>query len=159
MKRVLTLAGVAAALLVLVCAGNVEAQKAKPQAAKVAKSDKVAKPPSPKAAAKAADKAEDRAERAAKKEFKEQPHVLLKGIKLTRAEKKQVEDIEKRYHEQFKTLEKQEDQAEKSGTPMSDVPQRIAALRDQERNDLRAVLTPAQQLQFDKNAVSGSGKH
>jgi hypothetical protein len=151
MKRVMTLAGVSAAILLLVCAGAADAQKEKPQPP--AKS-KVAKAPSAKATAKAADKAEDRAEKAAKKEFKEQPHMLLKGIKLTSAEKKQVGDIEKRYNEQFKALEKQEDQAEKSGTPMTDVPQRMATLRDQERNDLRAVLTPAQQSQFDKNATA-----
>ena len=151
MKRVPTFAGVAAAILLLVCTGTVNAQKPKPQPA--AKS-KVEKAPSAKAAAKAADKAEDRAEKAAKKEFKEQPHVLLKGIKLTSVEKKQVGDIEKRYNEQFKALEKEEDQAEKSGTPMTDVPQRIAALRDQERNDLRAALTASQQLRFDKNATA-----
>ena len=151
MTRVLTFAA-ATALLVLIGTGSAEAQKAKPTG--VAKSGKMAKAPSAKAEGKAADKAEDRAEKAAKKEFKAQPHDLMKGIKLTSAEKKQVEDIEKRYNDQFKTLEKQEDQAEKSGSPMSDVTQRIAALRDQERNDLRGVLTPAQQTQFDKNASS-----
>ena len=149
MKRVLIIAA-ATAVLVLMNTGSAEAQKAKPSG--VAKSGKMAKAPSAKAEGKAADKAEDRAEKAAKKEFKSQPHELLKGIKLTSTEKKQVEDIEKRYNDQFKALEKQEDQAEKSGTPMSDATQRIAALRDQERNDLRGVLTPAQQAQFDKNA-------
>jgi Spy/CpxP family protein refolding chaperone len=157
MSRMFTFASLATAALLL-GAQPVQAQKAKGEAktAKTMPKDKVGK--TSKETAKSAQKAEDREEKAAKKEFKDQPKMLLKGIKLTSAEKKQVKDIEKRYSDQFKALEKDEDTAEKSGTPMTDAVQRIASLRDQERTDLRGALTPAQQARFDKNATRSTTK-
>ena len=104
--------------------------------------------------AKAAEKKEEKAERAEVKAAREEPGQLLKGIKLTKAERKSVEDVEKKYRAQIKDLEKQEDAAEKAGTPMTDFGTRLTALRTQERADIRAVLTADQATQFDKNAAT-----
>jgi hypothetical protein len=140
-----------ATLVILGATSTVAAQKPKPvseSAAKAIRADKQAK-----TAAKAADKTEDRAEKAAKKEFKGQRKALLKGIALSATEKKAAKDVEKRYDDQFKALEKEEGQAAKAGQPMPDVVQRIEALRDRERADLRAVLTPAHLARFDENVT------
>jgi hypothetical protein len=110
-------------------------------------------------AARAADKKEDAAERTMFKSARSQPKELLKGIKLTSDERKSVEGIEKKYDGQIKDLEKQEDAAEKAGKPDTTIASKIAALRTQERADLRGVLTPDQATQFDKNAAAIDSKH
>lgn len=110
-------------------------------------------------AAKAADKKEDASERASLNAARNDPKELLKGIKLTKAEKKSVKDIEKSYDAQLKDLDKQEDAAEKSGAPATSIASKIAALRAQEQADLRAVLNPSQVTQFDKNASALGSKH
>lgn len=107
----------------------------------------------------AARKADERAEKQAKNDLKDQPKALLRRIKLTREEKRHEKAIEKKYADELKALEKQEDAAEKSGSPMADVAQKIDALRDEERSDLRATLTPAQQAQFDANEAKLGAKH
>lgn len=103
-------------------------------------------------AAKTAVKKEDAAERASIKAARNEPKELLEGIKLSKTEKKAVDDIEKKYESQLKDLERQQTAAEKSGTPDASITSKIETLRTQERTDLRAVLTPAQTTQFDKNA-------
>ena len=110
-------------------------------------------------AAKAADKKEDSSERAALKAARNDPKALLKGIKLTKTEDKSVDAIQKKYEAQLKDLDKQEDAAEKSGTPTTSIASKIAALRTQEQADLRAVLSPLQLNQFDKNASALGAKH
>jgi histone H1/5 len=109
-------------------------------------------------AAKAADKKEDAAERAAMKAARNEPTKLLKGIKLTKAQETSVDAIEKKYDGQLDALEKQEDAAEKAGTSTASFDAKIAALRTQERTDLRAVLNSSQTSQFDKNASSSDAK-
>jgi hypothetical protein len=109
-------------------------------------------------AAREADKKEDHAERAAMKAAHNEPQKLLKGIKLTKSEKKSVEDIEKKYDQQLKDLDKQEDAAEKAGKPDPSIASKIDALRAQEQADLRAVLSPDQVKQFDKNAAAIGSK-
>ncbi len=110
-------------------------------------------------AARTAEKKEDAAERASIKAARNEPKELLEGIKLSKTEKKAVEDLEKKYEGQLKDLEKQRTAAEKSGTPDASIASKIATLRTQERTDLRAVLTPAQTTQFDKNVSTLSTKH
>jgi hypothetical protein len=109
-------------------------------------------------AARTADKTEDSAERAAAKAARRDPSEGLKGIKLSKSEKQSVDAIKDRYAKQVKALEKQEDAAEKSGRPDASIAAKIAALRTQERADLRAALDPAQAKQFDQNAASNSSK-
>jgi len=110
-------------------------------------------------AAKAADKKEDASERAAIKAARNQPAELLKGIKLSEPQKKSADAIEKKYEDQLKDLDKQEDAAEKSGAPTAPIATKIAALRTQEQADLRAVMNPSQVTQFDKNAAALGAKH
>lgn len=110
-------------------------------------------------AAKIADKKEDAAERGSIKAARNEQKELLTGIKLSRTEKKTVDDIEKKYESQLKDLEKQQTAAEKSGTPDASIASKIETLRTQERTDLRAVLTPAQTTQFDKNASTLGTTH
>jgi hypothetical protein len=110
-------------------------------------------------AARAADKKEDVAERAAMKAARSEPEKLLKGIKLSTTEKKSVGEIDKKYAKQLNDLEKQEDAAEKAGTPDATIASKIDALRTHEAADLRAVLTPDQVKQFDKNAAAIGTKH
>jgi hypothetical protein len=110
-------------------------------------------------AAKTADKKEDASERAALKAAHNQPKDLLKGIKLSKPEEKSVDAIEKKYEDQLKDLDKQEDAAEKSGAPTTSIASKIATLRTQEQADLRAVLSPSQVTQFDKNATALGAKH
>lgn len=162
MKRIHTFA--AAAALLLLSANFAEAQKVKaagmPAMAKahMSKADKNAAKDVHEAA-KVERKADERAEKSAKDALKDQPKELLKGIKLTKEEKASVKVIEKKTDEQIEALEKQEKAAEKAGTPMKDLAQRLNALRERERTELRAVLTPEQQTRFDANAASVRDKH
>jgi hypothetical protein len=108
--------------------------------------------------AKDADKKDDAAEHAAMKAAESEPGKLLNGIKLSKAEKTSVEAIEKNYAKQLKDLDRQEDAAEKSGTPDATITAKIDALRTHEAADLRAVLNPDQVKQFDKNAAAIGSK-
>ena len=110
-------------------------------------------------AAKTTEKKEDATERASIKAARSEPKQLLEGIKLSKAEEKSVDGIEKKYDTQLKDLEKQETAAEKSGASDVSITSKIEALRTQERSDLRAVLTPAQTTQFDKNVTALGSKH
>lgn len=162
MKRIHMFA-VATALL-LVGVNVAQAQKMKPMAmpatskAHMSKADKDAMK-NAHSAAKAERKADERVEKDAKDALKDQPKELLKDIKLSKEEKASVKAIEKRAAEQVKALEKQEKAAEKAGTPMADVAQKINALREQERIDLRAALTPEHQARFDANVRALKVKH
>ncbi len=103
-------------------------------------------------AAQATDKVEDKLEHSVRSE----PNRLLAGITLTASERTQIEAIEKKYADQLKLLVKQDQAADKAGTPTSDITQ-VTALRDAERAELRAALTSTQQAQFDTN-VADLGK-
>ena len=110
------------------------------------------------AQAKRMDAREDKAENAALRKAHAEPEALLKGVKLTKAERKTVQDIRKKYASQIKDLEKQEDAAEKAGTPDTSIVSKIDALRGQERTELRAAIPAAQQARFDKNATAFDAK-
>jgi len=101
---------------------------------------------------------ENKEETAALHRARTEPRALLKGVKLTKAERTSVADIEKRYSTQLRDLAKQEDAAEKAGTPDAAVVSRIDAIRTQERADLRAALSASQQTRFDKNASALDAK-
>jgi hypothetical protein len=115
---------------------------------------------------KAADKAErseDKLDRSELK-FAHQQKLLTKGIKLTLAEKKQIKAIEKKYDEDYRDLRQKElaadKAAKKNGTVESDATfeAQLATLQANERNAMRAALTPAQQSIFDSNVVKLSSK-
>ena len=150
---------VTAAVCLLTFSVVASAQKAKPAGPPVTtkgmtKANENAAKGQATAESKRTEARENKAERAETKAAREEPGRLLKGIKLTKAERTSVNDVEKKYRDQLKDLEKQEDAAEKAGTPMTDFATRVTAVRTQERADIRAVLTPAQATQFDKNAAT-----
>src|SRR5437016_11505739 len=104
------------------------------------------------ASAKKAEKREERGEKSEFKMAKEQNKHLLKGIKLTAAQKQQVKDIVKKYDDQYKSLEKQEKDADKAKQPADQFMTQLQQAREQEKTELRAVLAADQQPRFDQNA-------
>ena len=109
----------------------------------------VAKRPQPETKS---EKALDRAEHRAVKAAREDSKTSVRGLRLSSAERAQVHAIDKKYDAQLKALEAQDRADEKAGRP--DDPTLIAkinALRDQERAEIRASLSAAQQAQFDRN--------
>lgn len=87
---------------------------------------------------------------------------LLHGIKLTAAERAQINTIEKNYDAQLRALsktEKTEDRtARKTHTADTDASfeTQLTTLETQEQANLRAALTPSQQVQFDANVAKFS---
>jgi len=100
----------------------------------------------------------DKAEHSALRRARTEPAALLKGVKLTKAERKSVEEIEKRYSAQIKDMEKQENAAEKAGTPDATIVSKLDALRAQERAELRAAIPAPQQARFDRNSTAFDAK-
>jgi len=66
---------------------------------------------------------------------------LLRGIKLSDAEKARVKEIRGRYQTESKTLRESGDR------------QKLAALKQRERAEIRTALTPEHQTQFDANVT------
>ena len=81
-----------------------------------------------------------------------QPRDLLQGIVLTRAEKKAVNGIIRRNARTLKSLEAS---SAASGQPDAHarLEREVAALRDRERAELRAVLDEKQRIRFDANVA------
>jgi len=105
-------------------------------------------------AAKAADKLQNTEQRSALKDARSEPKALLKGIALTKAERKSMKAIEKRYAGEFKVIEQQARIAEKAGQADPSVASRVEDLRMRERAELRAALPLAQQARFDSNVAT-----
>src|SRR6516225_1041353 len=118
--NMMTIQAVAAGMLVAISAGVVSAQKGRPAGPPMTTHGETkANPAAAKGqanaegkrtdadadkAARAADKKEDAAEHSETKALRNQPHELLKDIKLTKSERKSVEDIEKKYDKEIKDL-------------------------------------------------------
>ena len=93
------------------------------------------------------------------KNAKEQPAHLLKGVKLTADQRKQVEAIEKKFETDLQALRKDEKTTDKNAkTPDAAAEAayqaKVAALSAQERADIRAVVPAAEQAKFDANAAA-----
>ena len=88
------------------------------------------------------DKAEDRAEKDALRRADTQDKALTHGIRLTPSERRDIRVIEKKYNAQFRDLRK-------NGATVA----QINALRDQERREIRSVLTSSQWTIFDQNVT------
>lgn len=69
-----------------------------------------------------------------------------------------MKDIVKKHSEHYKSIEKQERDADKAGQPSEQFMTQLQQMRDQEKADLRAVLTPEQQTRFDTNAMPKTKK-
>jgi hypothetical protein len=129
------------------------------------KTDKDAAEDAAERAAKTANKTAVKTEKAEEKtehrELVEARHDerLLHGIKLTAAERTQINTIEKNYDAQLRALsktEKADDRtARKNQTAESDASfqTQLTTLETQERADIRAALTASQQTQFDANVA------
>ena len=83
---------------------------------------------------------------------------VLKGVKLDKAQRTTVNDIVKKYNAQRKDLVKSAVDARKAGTPDAEFVNKLHALRDQERAEIRAALPANAQTQFDKNVTKRDQK-
>ena len=101
-------------------------------------------------------KGQDRSEHVAPRDARGQSSRLLKGVRLTAAERRQVKEIDKKYEAQFKALRKGEKVADKAGGIDNDAAYeaKVAALAAQERADIRAALPAAQQARYDANVLA-----
>lgn len=136
------------------------AQAGPPKAVKLAevKADKQ-EAKSEKKDAKKADKAAKSPEHPAHKAFERAdgaPKKWLAGVpKMTKAEKTQINTIEKKYTTQIATLRKDHLAAEKAGKEDdSQLEAKVQGISDQEKADLRAALTADQQAKFDANLAA-----
>ncbi|HEX9484416.1 MAG TPA: hypothetical protein VF929_07530 [Gemmatimonadaceae bacterium] len=101
-----------------------------------------------------AGKKEDKAENRAFASAERMPNRLLHNIKVTKTERTQITAIEKKYREQITDLRHAEEANEKAGKPAdAAIASRIQSLMDQERAELRGVLTSSQQKVFDQNSA------
>src|SRR5450759_2567990 len=104
--------------------------------------------------------------------FAHDQKLLMKGIRSTSAEKKQMKAIEKKYDADYRDVLQKAKAADraarKNGTaggshaglktlpqPVSDATfqSQLSQLQTQKRTDMRAVLTPQQQSIFDSNVT------
>ena len=105
-----------------------------------------------------AEKAEEKGEHLALKRALAE-HRLDEGLKLTRAERRQWETIEKNYDKQYRDLRKTDNAADRAARKNKTVDDdaafnaQLSSLELNERNALRATLTPQQQTIFDANVV------
>jgi Spy/CpxP family protein refolding chaperone len=89
----------------------------------------------------------------------------LQGIQLTAAQKTSLQAIHKNYRDQMQQLRQAnggQAQSQPKG-PNAELRARVKTLAENERKDIRAILTPDQQKQFDANVVKlqnrqGKGK-
>lgn len=99
-----------------------------------------------------AEKALDRDEHRALVEARNDSKTSTRGIRLTRAERAQIHAIDKKYDAQRKALEAEDRANEKAGRPDdAALIAKINAIRDQERAEIRGLLSASQQSQFDLN--------
>ena len=94
-------------------------------------------------AVRATDKLQNKEQRTALKAARGEPKALLKGIKLTPAEKNAQKAIAKRHSDEFNEIEKQARVGEKAGQADPSVAARVQALRSHQREEMRSALTPA----------------
>lgn len=74
---------------------------------------------------------------------------MLDGIELTDAQKAKLEEIQKKYQPEMQAL-----RAEfQSGGDRAELMKKSAALRDRSSAEIRAILTPDQQVVFDKHTA------
>lgn len=105
------------------------------------------------------DKLQNKEQRTALKAARGEPKALLKGIKLTPAEKNAQKAIAKRHSDEFNEIEKQARVGEKAGQADPSVAARVQDLRRHQRAEMRSALTPAAQARFDRNATEFGTKN
>jgi hypothetical protein len=101
-----------------------------------------------------AAKKEDKAEHKAFDTANAAPKKWLAGVpKITKAERTQINTIEKKYSTQLSTLKKDYTTDEKAGKEDPTVIGKVQAIVDQARAEIRAALTADQQAKFDANVT------
>ena len=81
--------------------------------------------------------------------------VALAGLNLTASQKNDIKAINKKYADQFKQLR---DANGKNGGQNATDRSQMQAIAQRERAEIRAILTPAQQTQFDANVAKHGGR-
>ena len=74
----------------------------------------------------------------------------LNGIELTDAQKVQLDAIQKKYQPEMMELRNQM----MNGGDRTELMKKVADLREKSAKDIRAILTPEQQVVFDKNLAA-----
>lgn len=89
----------------------------------------------------------------------------LQGIQLTESQKASLKTIHKKYADQMRQLRQanQPAQGQQRQAPNADVRAKVKSIADNERAEIRAILTADQQKQFDANVAKlasrqGKGK-
>lgn len=100
----------------------------------------------------------NKAERAEVKESDGDSKAVLKGVKLSKSERANVDAIVKKYKEQRKALVKSAEEARKAGTPDAEFVNKLHALNEQERAEIRAAVPASEQARFDRNVAARSKK-
>ena len=76
-------------------------------------------------------------------------NVQLDGIELTDAQKSRLDEIQKKYQPEMMALRTEL----QNGGDRAELMRKSSALRDRSSADIRAILTPDQQVVFDKHTA------
>jgi|ERR1700730_3066225 Spy/CpxP family protein refolding chaperone len=76
-------------------------------------------------------------------------NMQLDGIELTDAQKLKLEEIQKKYHPEMMALRTEF----QNGGDRAELMKKSAALRERSSTEIRAILTPDQQVVFDKHTA------
>jgi Spy/CpxP family protein refolding chaperone len=76
-------------------------------------------------------------------------NMQLDGIELTDAQKLKLEEIQKKYQPEMQALRSEF----QNGGDRAELMKKSAALRDRSSAEIRAILTPDQQVVFDKHTA------
>jgi Spy/CpxP family protein refolding chaperone len=76
-------------------------------------------------------------------------NMQLDGIELTDAQKVRLEEIQRKYQPEMQALRTEF----QNGGDRTDLMKKSAALRDRSSAEIRAILTPDQQVVFDKHTA------
>ncbi len=76
-------------------------------------------------------------------------NVQLDGIELTDAQKSRLDEIQKKYQPEMMALRTEL----QNGGDRAELIRKSSALRDRSSADIRAILTPDQQVVFDKHTA------
>jgi hypothetical protein len=99
-------------------------------------------------------KSEAKALRDAAKAARKEPATLLKGVPMTKEQRKAAKESRTRYEAEVRELDKEARQNEKDGVRDASATARLEALRVKERAELRALLSPEGRARFDENAAA-----
>jgi hypothetical protein len=99
-------------------------------------------------------KSEANAIRATAKAARKEPGAWLKGVPMTKEQRKAIKASRKRYEAEVRAIDKETSQNAKDGIRDRSASARLEALRMRERAELRALLGPEGRARFDENAAA-----